>query len=67
MFELLQAGFGAVFSPYIFILITLGVAVGIVYDARSLQRHDLPSADAVWLWRDRGRCNDGQRAGGIGP
>ncbi len=33
MFELLQAGFGAVFSPYIFILITLGVAVGIVFGA----------------------------------
>lgn len=33
MFELLQAGFGAVFTPYIFILITLGVAVGIVFGA----------------------------------
>jgi len=33
MIELFQTGFGAVFSPYIFILITLGVAVGIVFGA----------------------------------
>ena len=33
MLELLQAGFGAVFSPYIFFLIFLGVAVGIVFGA----------------------------------
>ncbi|MBA1272236.1 tripartite tricarboxylate transporter permease [Stutzerimonas azotifigens] len=33
MFELLQAGFGAVFTPYILVLITLGVAVGIVFGA----------------------------------
>ena len=33
MIDLLQAGFGAVFIPYIFILITLGVAVGIVFGA----------------------------------
>lgn len=33
MIELLQQGFGAVFSPYIFVLITIGVAVGIVFGA----------------------------------
>lgn len=33
MIDLLQAGFGAVLSPYIFILISLGVAVGIVFGA----------------------------------
>ncbi|MGV8843458.1 MAG: tripartite tricarboxylate transporter permease [Pseudomonas sp.] len=33
MIELLQQGFGAVFSPYIFILISIGVAVGIVFGA----------------------------------
>lgn len=33
MIELLQQGFGAVFSPYVFVLITLGVAVGIVFGA----------------------------------
>jgi putative tricarboxylic transport membrane protein len=33
MFDLLLAGFGNVFSPTIFVLITLGVAVGIVFGA----------------------------------
>lgn len=33
MFELLQHGFAAVFSIQIFILITLGVAVGIIFGA----------------------------------